>query len=478
MSILSSLMTSASALDAYSQVLSVIQNNVVNGSTPGYARQSMSLEAGAFDPAKGLGGGVRATEIKSSRDEFAEQAVRQQNTLLGGSSQSVSTLTQLQNNFDISGTTGIPAALNNLFQAFSAWGQSPTNGSARQTVINNAVAVANAFQDTANGLEQLTQNTNVQLQQTVTQVNQLVGQLAEYNSRIMAGDRNDAGLDAQVHSTLEQLSQYVDFSATKQNDGSFTLLLNGQTQLLIGSRQFQLNYDLEQPTTPPPVNDNGPPRAYIRSSDGADVTTQTTGGQLGALLNLRDTVLPSYLGDAYQAGDLNSMAKQFADRVNQILTQGTSDDPTVTSGGVPLFTYTDNDPTSVARSLAVNPGATTTTLVPVDPVGPVSNGIPLALSNLENPTQSADQINGESFTAFYGDMATRAGNLLNLAKGAQQVQQSALAQAQNLRQQESGVDLDEEAMSLVQYQTAYEANSKIITVLDQLTQDVVNILGS
>jgi flagellar hook-associated protein 1 len=40
------------------------------------------------------------------------------------------------------------------------------------------------------------------------------------------------------------------------------------------------------------------------------------------------------------------------------------------------------------------------------------------------------------------------------------------------------VSLDEEAMILVEFQRAYEANSKFITVLDQLTQDTLNILGT
>ncbi|SPE39840.1 Flagellar hook-associated protein FlgK (fragment) [Candidatus Sulfopaludibacter sp. SbA3] len=191
---------------------------------------------------------------------------------------------------------------------------------------------------------------------------------------------------------------------------------------------------------------------------------------------MRNTVLPSYIGDAYQAGDLNTMAKQFADRVNQVLTNGTSTDPTVTSGGLPLFTYDTTNATNVAQTLEVNSKATTATLVATDPATQVANGIPLVLSQLANPTDSTNKINGESYTEFYGIMAARVGTDLNTATNQQQVQQSAVAQAQNLRQQSSGVNLDEEAMTLVQYQTAYEANSKLITVLDQLTQDVVNIL--
>ncbi len=478
MSLLSSLMTTASALSAYDQVLSVTQNNVVNSSTPGYAKQTMSLEAEKFDPSEGYSGGVLAADMQSSRNDYDEQAVRQQNTLLGESTQNVNSLTSLQSYFDISGNSGIPAALNSLFQAFSAWGQTPTDSNAQQTVINDATTVANAFQDTATGLAQATQNTNQELQSSVNQVNQLVGQLAQYNSQIMAGDRNDAGLDAQMHSTMEQLSQYVSFTATKQSDGSYTLLLDGQTPLLIEGQQYQIGYDLEQPTDPPPVNANGPPTAHIHAADGTDITSKITTGQLGALLNVRNTVLPSYIGDAYQAGDLNTMATQFASRVNQLLTNGTSLDPTVTSGGVALFTYDSTDATNAAQTLEVNPKATASTLVATDPATQVANGIPLALSDLANPNNSLDMIGGGSYTAFYGNMAARVGNGLNFATSQQTIQQSALAQAQNLRQQDSGVNLDEEAMTLVQYQTAYEANSKLITVLDQLTEDAVNILST
>jgi flagellar hook-associated protein 1 FlgK len=58
-----------------------------------------------------------------------------------------------------------------------------------------------------------------------------------------------------------------------------------------------------------------------------------------------------------------------------------------------------------------------------------------------------------------------------------QAQQSTVAQAKDLRQQMSGVSLDEEATVLIQFQRAYEANAKLITVLDQLMQDTINILG-
>jgi flagellar hook-associated protein 1 FlgK len=477
-SILSTLLMSAGAMNAFDKALQVTQNNVANASTPGYASQIQTLIAQDFSPQAGASGGVIAGAVQSSRDDFAEQAVRRQAGLLGEANQNVDSFTSLQSNFDISGDAGLPNALNNLFQAFSAWGQTPNDGNARQAVIDQAGSVAEAFQQTASGLTAVTQDTDLQLRQTVDQVNQLVGQLAQFNSQVMRGDHNDAGLDAQVHSDLEQLSSYVPFTATMQTDGSVTILINGQTPVLIGARQYKIALNLQQ--SPDATYPKGPPLAEIQASDGTDITSGITSGKLGALLNTRNQVLPTYIGSSDQAGALNTMAKQFADRVNQLLESGTQADGTA---GLPLFTYASQnagstqDDTSAAQTIAVNPAMTRDQLAASLTGPPVqSNGVPLTLSQLADPQNSADEINGESFTAFYGDMTTRIGNALSKATNEQSVAQSAVAQAQNLRQQASGVDLNVEAMKAIEFERAYEANARLVTVLDQLTQDTIQML--
>jgi flagellar hook-associated protein 1 FlgK len=475
--LLAGLSITSGALNAFSQLLQITQDNVANAQTPGYAAQTQVLDAMPFDPAEGALGGVRAGQIIGARDEFAEQAVRSQTVLLGAAQQNVSSLTSLQSLFDISSSAPIPNALTNLYQSFSAWAQTPSDSNARQNVIQSASGLAATFQQAASGLAGFTTQTNQQLQQTVSAINQLTGQLQSYNRQLMNGNQNDAALDAEVHSTLEQLSQYVDFTAAKQTDGSWTVLADGQTPLVIGNQEFNLNFQLIQPASPPPTNPAAPPIAQITASDGSDVTSQLTTGQLGALLNIRNNLLPSYIGDAYQQGDLNTMAQQFADRVNQQLTLGNISDGPPPQPGIPLFTYDSTDPTRVAQSLAVNPGITPDQLAAISPGPPeVSNGVPLALAQLSNPQDPADEINGVSYVSFYGGMAARTGSALQNATDQQAVQQSAVAQAQNLRQQTSGVDLDQEAISLVEFQRAYEANSRLVTVLDQITEDAINMI--
>src|ERR1017187_2322376 len=443
--ILSSLISTAGALDAFTEALNVTQNNVANAQTPGYAKQIQILAAMPFDPANGSSGGLRAAQVVSSRDQYAEQAVRQQNVLLGQAQQNVTSFTSLQSLFDISGNSGIPYALNNLFTSFSAWGQTPTSTDARQAVIDSATGLASAFQQTATGLAQASQNNSSQIDQTVVQIDHLAGQLAGYNSQAMRDAPPDAGLDAQINSTLEQLSQYVNFTASQQSDGSMTVLLNGQVPLVIGDKTYALQ---DQPVAPDPTSPNpgAPPTMSILSPDGADITSQVTGGQLGALVKLANNVFPQYLGDGNSAGDLNTMAQQFAGRVNQLLTQGNISDGPPPVAGVPLFTYDTTNATNVAQTLAVDPAVTADQLAAISTGPPeVSNGVPLALSALADPQSSDDEINGASFTGFYGNMAATIGSDLNDANDSLRVQQSALAQAQNLRQQASGVSLDEEA---------------------------------
>src|SRR5260370_27438393 len=117
--LLASLASSAGTLEAYGRVLETAQNTVANASTAGYAKQRLELYALPFDPDGGVTGGVGAGKLVSARNEFAEQAVRQQTSGMGYQKQLVDSLTALQFNFDILGNQGILQALNNLLHSFS-----------------------------------------------------------------------------------------------------------------------------------------------------------------------------------------------------------------------------------------------------------------------------------------------------------------------------------------------------------------------
>jgi flagellar hook-associated protein 1 FlgK len=53
-------------------------------------------------------------------------------------------------------------------------------------------------------------------------------------------------------------------------------------------------------------------------------------------------------------------------------------------------------------------------------------------------------------------------------------QETLLSSFQETRESISGVSLDEEMASLIQYQHAYQANAKIISTVDELLDVVIN----
>lgn len=473
-SLLNTILSAAGALRAYDQVLSVTQNNVANANTPGFVKHRQSLLARPFDPATGAAGGVVAGDVQSSRNAYADQSVRHQVVLLGQAQQDVESLTSLQSIFDISGDSGLPRALNDLYKSFSAWAQSPNDGIVRQSVLDRAADVAAAFRQTASAMDDAEHTAERGASGVVDTINTLVSRLQSLNRIAKQGSRADSSLDAQIHSTLEDLSEYVDVTVTEADDGSVNVLLNGQIPLLVGTEQLRLTTRVAQPDPGAPYP-NAPGSLHVYAGDGSDITAQVTTGRLGSLLDTRNRLLPSYLGDANQPGDLNRMAAQFADRVNSILTAANISDGPPPVAGAPLFQYSA-DPTSTARTLAAAP-ISAGELAAIDPGPPyVSNGAALSLAGLASPQSDADKIDGVSYAQFFGSLAGRAGAALDDAQSRQAVQQSAVAQTRSLRDQMSGVSLDEEAVILIQFQRAYEAGSRLITVLQQLSEDAINIL--
>jgi flagellar hook-associated protein 1 FlgK len=83
-----------------------------------------------------------------------------------------------------------------------------------------------------------------------------------------------------------------------------------------------------------------------------------------------------------------------------------------------------------------------------------------------------------TFTQYIGDLSSTVGRDISNATDDQTTQQQLLAQAQTLRAQSSSVSLDEEAARLVEYQRAYQATSKLISVIDNLTQTLLGLIPS
>jgi flagellar hook-associated protein 1 FlgK len=474
--LLTTLLSTANALNVFDRALAVSQNNVTNASTPGYAAQRLSLQAMDFQPEMGLVGGVRSGEIESARNEYAETNVQTQFAAYGFYEQQVATLEDIEPVFDISGNGGIPAALSALFQSFSAWSVAPNDAVARQTVIDRAQEVADSFQQAAQDLATASQDTDRQIQDTVKQINQLGQQLLAYNMERRRGAK-DAGLDARIHNTLEELSELTDFTVLQQADGSLTVLLGGQTPLVVGEHFYELGLQFYSPSDPPPTYPGALPTAHLLNAEGKEITGQISQGKLGGLLQVRNNLLSSLLGEGNQMGDLNRLAKAVADRINSILASGQVSSGPPPQPGVPLFTYDSGNDTTIAQSLRLDPGIRQDLLAAIDPGPPyTANGIALKLAALATPQDEADKLDGFGYAEFYGVLAARVGRMLSNARDGKDFKAQTLAQARSIRSELSGVSLDEEAILMTEFQRAYQANAKVISVLNDLMDTAIHLI--
>jgi flagellar hook-associated protein 1 FlgK len=474
-SLFTALGSASNSLDVLQQAIGVVQNNVTNATTPGYVTQTLQLAARSFDPSGNLWGGVESTGTQSARDVYAEQSVWSANQQSGYSSQQSASLDQLQKIFDVTGKTGIPGSLSALYSAFSAWSASPSNASSQQGVLTAAQGLSAAFNQTFNQAQLISSDTDKQITSAVAQLNQDTAQVARINGEIRTGAGNDAGLQAQLYTTLQDISNLAPVTVNFESDGTATVLLGGQSPLVQGATQNKINLNYTQSANP--VNAGASPSAQLLNADGQDITSLVTKGSLGAALDFRNTIMPSILGDGQQQGTLNELAQTVADRVNTLLTGGQVSAGPPAVAGVPLFTYNASAPTGIAGSLAVSPNITSSQLAAISPGPPsVANGVATELASLTNPTNNADMIKGFSYSQFYGNIATDIGQQASTASNNDSVNTNLLNQAQTLRAQVSGVSLNDQAAQLLKFQESYQAAAQMITAINTMTQTLLQVM--
>lgn len=451
-SLFSSMSSAAGAMSALQRSLGVVQSNIANASTVGYARQDASLIANPFNPDSGaMSGGVSFGQVLSSRDAFLESSVWKSQHRSGYSGGLTAQLTELERAFPLTDGAGVPGELDRFFSAVSQWALSPNDTVARRQVLDGAGAVAQSFQQTAKALGEAAGRAGSELSATVRTVNRLTADIASINQqrRAVLANTGDAGLDSSLHAKLEELSQYVDFTALPQEDGTVSVLLGGQTPAVIGDHQW-------------PISVSNAGGAYqILDADGANITGRLHSGSLAAALTFHNELLPDY------RSRLDTLAQGFADTVNATLNAGIDQ-----NGAAPaknLFTYDAS--LGAASTLAVT-DITVSDLAAAAPGDPGGNANALNLADL----QSSGFLAGLTPAQSYAELASSVGSRLNTEKANGTLQRQLLLQAQSVRSEFSGVDINDEAAKLLQLQKGFQASGQVMAVLNSLTDTVINLI--
>jgi flagellar hook-associated protein 1 FlgK len=460
MSLFSSLQTASTALQAFSAALGADQTNVSNASTPGFAAIRATIRP--ISPTRPGIGSSDIIDYQSGGDAHADALVRQQSSQSGFSQTTSSRLEGVNQLFDITGSSGILAALQQFSKAFSNLTVTPNDATLRSGALAAAGNVAAAFGTAANSLDSQKNSIDSAIGDTVSKINGLAEQIRQFNVAVRGQTEVNPATDAGLRNALETLSGLTDITVLPAADGTVSVLTGGQQPLVLADQAYKLRADL-----------SASPGKQITSTGGGN-SPGVYSGQLGALLGLRNGALRDITGDASTPGSLNQLASGFATRVNALLTSGL--DATGTAG-VPIFTFDSVNGSNAARTLAVDPTVTPSGLA-LAGTGATggANSIATQLAALAGSSHAADLIDGISPQGFFGRFAADIGRQLADARDNASSDATSLTAAQTGRQKISGVSLDQEAVSITAYQRSYQASAKIVSILDQLTADEVNLI--
>lgn len=450
-----SLSIALQALTAEQGAVSITSNNIANANTPGYVRQVPTFQENPpiYDGSLQFGTGVSLTQAQSIRDNILQIRIDQETQQSGQINSFLNSMNQVQALFNEASGVGLQTPLSNFFSAWQQLSSDPTNLNYRQNVLTSAQNLADAFHQISSSLTSQQTNLDLSVQQTVKQVNQLTSQIAQLNGQVAtlsgAGENPNSLID-QRDQLIQQLSGLVDVNYVSGNNNSLTLTTSSGAPLVVGNQSFTLATSVDPST--------GLTHIY---SQGTDITSKISSGQLAGELQVRDQQIPAILGN------LDTLASGLANAVNTQSLLGTDlngnpgqnffvPPPASGQGAAASLAVAITNPSQIAASLDGTTGG---------------NGNATAIADLANQAIVA----GQTPTDYYSGVVFNIGNTVANAQEEQSANQLVLQQLQNQQGALSGVSLNEEAANLMRYQQAYDAMARVVTIISSLTKSAVNL---
>lgn len=445
----------------YNQVaLDLASNNITNAGTEGYVRRRLVGESvgGPTVPAlwsryDGHGDGVRVASVQRMVDPLLDTRLRREHGTLSYLSTQVTVLQRVETGIGEPGPHGVAAALLDLRAAWQDLANNPGGDAARQQVLGRAATLADTLRSQVANVAGEEADQRVRFLSAVDQVNTAAVDLAQLNRTIASMEANgtDVGVLHDRRDALAlRLSELTGAVATVGVDGMMAVTVGG-VPLVTGTEAAALTVT---GGVTPAGDDDGAPISFavVGTSGSTPLAAAAVSGEIGAVSHLLDTTLPNY-----RAG-LDQVARSLADSVNAQHALGF--DANGLPGGA-FFTY---DPLNPGASLAVaitDPDAVAAAAV----AGTLDGSNADALSGASGVDEDYQQlVNG-----FGNEVASLARRTAN---------QEALAGSVDAAwEQQAGVNLDEETVTMMTAQRAYEAAARLLTTLDAVLDTLINRTG-
>jgi flagellar hook-associated protein 1 FlgK len=398
------------------------------------------------------------TQLLRFSDSYKTQQLWRSASDLGAHSQTQPYMTQLE---QVMGddTASLSSGVDAFFASLnSVAGVDPTSTPLRQQVVTAAGLLSQRFNSLNNVFNAQLQSVRQQRSALVDSANSTIASIASLNAQIANANATGSNASALVDArdqAIDSLASQMGLEVSDQPDGTRNVSLKTGQSLVLGGVAGKLSVS------------GGATQTFSLTFAGSkfDLDTTKAGGQLGGLSTYEhDVLLPLQQGVA-------DMAQQIADKVNTQLGAGYTMDGTP---GKPLFVYNTGNTSSM---LQVADGFQTSDLAFSGDGTAGDTGNLQKLVDIKSQSITLTKIG----TVMISDADTQL--VGRLAVDSQQ-NKGALTTAQTMRSQSeadwqstSGVNQDEEAVHLVEYQNMYQANMKVMSVANALFDATLQMMG-
>lgn len=522
----------SSGLNGAQVAINTTAHNVSNSMTAGYTRQAANVVAGEalrVNAAYGMvGSGVTVKSIDQIRDSYYDQKYWNNSGSSGEFTSKNYYMEQIQQYFNEMNTPGFTTYYDDFFNALDHLSGTPSDITKRNQVIQYGQSLAEYYNNISINLNKLQEDTNAQVKILVDRINSLANGIASLNNQISTlemnkGNAND--LRDKRALLVDELSSLVSIKVVeKQSDtgsSSFDIKINGQN-LVYG---FSYNELAVVPrTSSNKRNDTDVEGLYnIEWANGMafDMYHKELSGELKGLIDIRDGsngVNPmydvngkalEYKGIPYYQARINEFMAGFTAEFNKLHVKG-QDLNGNTTAEVPFFTVNNMTIDEIkAEIAAANPSYTpeqvqaeivnyiqanlTAGNVCVNPelikdntkMATAYSGIGGAEVDVDEQDLAIDLAELKKAKMFMGGTASEymqsiitVMSINTRTAASMETNHSNIGKAiVNQRLSVSGVDEDEEAMDLVKFQHTYDLSAKVIQIMSELYDKLINDTG-
>ncbi|MCY0893418.1 MAG: flagellar hook-associated protein FlgK [Acidibacillus sp.] len=480
--------TAVNALETMQQAQSVVGNNIANANTTGYAQETpVIVEATEYPPVGqfNVGGQIGEGSVVKEVVRQTSAYIDQQNRTNQGQAQMYTALsnglTQIQGILNEPSSNGLQNAMDQFFSSWQVLSSDPSSTAARQAVISQAQAMAQTFGTTTNQLESLQSSLTDQVYGSADftssstavggefgELNQYAQQIATLNQQIVqveqTGESPNSLLD-QRGVFLDKMSNLANISYSESTDASD----HGAITVSLGGIQIV------------------PASGAATALTVADVSTLVTNGTItsGTIAGNLQTIQET----GSLLSQLNTFLTTLSTSVNRIQTSGyglngTTQGPELfqmSGNGVPTTDSAGNVVLSLNSSFAPTtssnmPNTIAPTLIAASTESnqPGNNTNALAMVALQSDTSA---YSGGTFDEGLEQMVSSVGVEANSVKSSLQTANALAQQSSNMQQSISGVDTNQQAALMVQYQNSFNAAAQFISVYNQMLQTLISTVS-